>query len=65
MIAELRKQLNIIKEYMAFVERTYMDENNKPYDNWEYGKCCGAIDAMEATLKEAEEASNGQDIQER
>lgn len=35
MIEELRKQLEIIKEYMAFVERTYMDENEQPYDNWE------------------------------
>ena len=65
MIAELKKQVRVIKNYMAFVEKNYMDENEKPYDNWEYGKCCGAIDAMEATLKEAEEASNGQDIQER
>lgn len=55
MIAELRKQLNIIKEYMAFVERTYMDENDKPYDNWEYGRCSGAIDAVEQTLKEMED----------
>ena len=65
MIKELKKQLATIRSYMAFVERKYMHENEKPYDNWEYGKCCGAIDAMEATLKEAEEASNGQDIQER
>lgn len=65
MIDELKKQLDIIKNYMAFVEREYMYENDTVYDNWEYGKCCGAIDAMEATLKEAEEASNGQDIQER
>ena len=62
MIKELKKQLATIRSY---VERNYMYENEKPYDNWEYGKCCGAIDAMEATLKEAEEASNGQDIQER
>lgn len=55
MIEELRKQLEIIKEYMAFVERTYMDENEQPYDNWEYGKCCGAIDTMEQTLKEMED----------
>lgn len=65
MIKELKKQLAIIRNYMAFVEKNYIDENEKPYDNWEYGKCCGAIDAMEATLKEAEEASNGQDLQER
>ena len=55
MIEELRKQLEIIKEYMAFVERTYMDENDKPYDNWEYGKCCGALDAIEQVLREAED----------
>lgn len=55
MIEELRKQLEIIKEYMTFVERTYMDENDKPYDNWEYGRCCGAIDAVEQTLKEMED----------
>lgn len=55
MIKELRKQLEIIKEYMAFVDRTYMDENEQPYDNWEYGRCCGAIDAMEQTLKEMED----------
>lgn len=55
MIEELRKQLEIIKEYMAFVERTYMDENEQPYDNWEYGRCCGAIDAVEQTLKEMED----------
>lgn len=65
MIKELKKQLAIIRNYMAFVERNYMYENEKPYDNWEYGKCCGAIDAMETALKEAEEDSNGQDIQER
>ena len=47
MIKELKKQLAIIRNYMAFVERNYMYENEKPYDNWEYGKCCGAIDAME------------------
>lgn len=55
MIEELRKQLEIIKEYMAFVERTYMDENEQPYDNWEYGKCCGALDAIEQVLREAED----------
>ena len=55
MIEELRKQLEIIKEYMAFVERTYMDENEQPYDNQEYGRCCGAIDAVEQTLKEMED----------
>lgn len=55
MIEELRKQLEIIKEYMALVERTYMDENEQPYDNWEYGRCCGAIDAVEQTLKEMED----------
>lgn len=65
MIKELKKQLAIIRNYMAFVERNYMYENEKPYDNWEYGKCCGAIDAMEATLKESEEERHGQDIQER
>lgn len=65
MIAELTKQLRVIKNYMAFVERNYMYENEKPYDNWEYGKCCGAISAMEAIVKEAEEEAHGQDIQER
>ena len=65
MIKELKKQLAIIRNYMAFVERNYMDENEKLNDNWEYGKCCGAIDAMEAIVKEAEEERHGQDIHER
>lgn len=64
MIKEMKKQLDIIRNYMAFVERNYIYENEKPYDNWEYGKCCGAIDSMEALLK-AEEERHGQDIQER
>lgn len=55
MIDELKKQLDIIKSYMAFVERNYMYENEKPYDNWVYGYCCGAIYVMEQTLKEMED----------
>ena len=55
MIDEFKKQLDIIKSYMAFVERNYMYENEKPYDNWAYGYCCGAIYVMEQTLKEMED----------
>ena len=44
-----------LREYLAFVEQTYLDEEGK-IENFEYGKAMGCLDAMENVLKEEQDS---------
>lgn len=48
-------KINGIREYLAFVEQAYIDEEGK-IEMFEYGKAMGCLDAMENVLKEEQDS---------
>lgn len=50
-------KINGIREYLAFVEQAYLDEEGK-IENFEFGKAMGCLDAMEDVIKEEPEEAD-------
>ena len=48
-------KINGIREYLAFVEQAYLDEEGK-IEMLEYGKAMGCLDAMENVMKEEQDS---------
>ena len=48
-------KINGIREYLAFVEQAYLDEEGN-IEMFEYGKAMGCLDAMENVLKEEQDS---------
>lgn len=50
-------KINGIREYLAFVEQAYLDEEGN-IEMFEYGKAMGCLDAMEDVIKEEPEEAD-------
>lgn len=54
-------KINGIREYLAFVEQAYLDEEGK-IENFEFGKAMGCLDVMEDVIKEEPEEADDAEI---